>query len=133
MTMKQKQSGVYMSYDEDKSGPFKEAAYISNKNDYVIWCSRAKVARDRLIYPTLVVIKIKGKEWYYRGELLDIKHYADIDNSDAIIFDLHHRPKSWRIKQDFETIFYMRNLLQVSRPVEIEDMGAPQRPVYFEY
>ena len=79
------------------------------------------------------VIKIKGKEWYYRGELLDIKHYADIDNSDAIIFDLHHRPKSCRIKQDFETIFYMRNLVQVLRPMEIEGMGAPQRPVYFEY
>lgn len=131
--MKSKQLGVYMSYNEDKSGLFKEAAYISNKNDYVIWCSRDKVARDRLICPTLVVIKITGKELYYRGELFDIKHYADINNSDAIIFDLHHRPKSWRIKQDFETIFYMRNLVQVSRPVVIEGMEAPQRPVYFEF
>jgi hypothetical protein len=61
--------GLFVSYDEAKNGHFQHAVDVCNAHEYVIWLQKTAVNTQRFMFPTTILIKIKGEDRYYRGEV----------------------------------------------------------------
>src|SRR5271156_4244593 len=67
-----KKRGLYVSYDENKNGPFDEAVRISNERGCVTWFDNFPLNPEESFCPTEIFIRLTGKETYFRGTLLAI-------------------------------------------------------------
>lgn len=128
------QLGIYCSYDELVNGPFAEAVALSNTADYLLWLDWSAINPDRFHFPTVIVVKLKGQERYYRGELLNIQR-ADAVDKTALVADKTHRPPIWQSVdgQDdagFKSALYIRRLQPIDRPACLAGRHPPQRPSY---
>jgi hypothetical protein len=130
--------GIYTSYDDSpkKNGDIQPAVDVSNR-DYLIWLENSIIIPHKLRCSTIIVIKIKQKDRYYRGNLLDVKRRSEVDVG-KILSDTIHRPKEWlgidnEIYKTFESVFYIQGLKQIPQPSEVVDIPPPQRPRYIEF
>jgi hypothetical protein len=119
-----KMRGLYTSYNESKNGPFQEALDISC-NEYLIWRHPVPVKKN-LKYPTKIIVRISGKEKYYKGDLLLVKEMVAF-NPEIFFKDRKHRPSKWtESNEGFKSVFFISNLTEVGEPEEIKGMAPPQ-------
>lgn len=130
--------GVYCSYNDsgEVNGDIEPAVVVSNRN-YLIWLEKSKINPQRFNCPTCIIIKIKKKDTYYRGALINVKRRNEV-NVNEILSDVKHRPHSWRkIDQErykkFETVLYIERLKPINMPTEVAECRPPQRPIYIEF
>jgi hypothetical protein len=124
--------GLYVSYNEGDNGSFEEAVDISNRLGCVTWLDRSPLTRERLHYPTQIFVRLTGQERYFRGILLAIAQRDDLPDLDG---ERNHRPRVWQERDpqvvgDFKSVLFISRLEEVSKPPEIENLAAPQRPTY---
>jgi hypothetical protein len=62
--------GVFISYSEKKNGPFQDAVDVCNAHGYILWLEKASI-KQWFSFPATILIKIKGEDRYYQGELRD--------------------------------------------------------------
>lgn len=124
--------GIYVSYDEKKRGDIGDAIKVA-KNEYLIWRSPSAVRR-KLRYPTKVIIRIKGQERYYRGDLLAIVDYEAF-KPEFLRKYFRHRPTMWEktSERNWKSVFFITNLQAVKRPNEIRGKQPPQSITYFKF
>jgi putative addiction module component (TIGR02574 family) len=120
--------GLYVSYNEEKNGPFEEAVRISNDFGCVTWFDSWPLDPKQLEYPTRVIVRLAGQERYFLGTLLATTR-ADTLNDDFEAGERNHRPSTWHGK-DFKSALFISRLREVSRPREVEGQAPPQHPVY---
>jgi hypothetical protein len=128
--------GLFASYDEKKHGNFQNAVNVCGVHEYVVWTQKAAVDVKRFSFPTTILIRIKGTDRYYRGELRGVKRAEEVDWG-AFLEDRTHRPVSWQRtdRSDYakvRSVLYIAELGQVSRPAGVAKDSAPQRPWYLE-
>jgi hypothetical protein len=131
--MTQKEA-LYLSYNEDKNGPFDEAVEISNRVGCVTWLDGFSLNPERPRYPIDVFVRLTGQERYFRGILLAIASAKTLD-ANFLDGERNHRPSAWRERDqqqnsDFESVLFISRLQEVSKPREVENRAAPQHPVY---
>jgi hypothetical protein len=131
--------GIYMSYDVKENGLFENAMYISNNNGYLICVVKPIINRGRFVFPTIIVVAIKGQEQYFIGRLLDIKRIEEV-SMDDIKKDHIHRPPEWQwwppdksSYEEFKSILYIQALQKESLPQELINKHRPQRPAYYDF
>jgi hypothetical protein len=102
MTQKE---GLYISYNEEENGLFDEAVEISNKLGCLTWFIGAHRNPERLHYPTVVFVRLTGRQGRcLRGTLLAIASAATLDAGFAD-GERNHRPPAWREgKKDFRSV-----------------------------
>jgi hypothetical protein len=124
--------GIYICYNEKKTGDFKEAIEISNR-EYLMWRHPVSVIR-RLKYPTKIIIKVSGENRYYKGDLLLVKEYAAFKTT-IFYKDTKHRPFNWKNapERDWKSVLFMSNLQEVLEPVEVRRMHPPQGVRYIKF
>ena len=124
--------GIYICYNENKTGNFKEAVEMSNR-EYLIWRHPVSINR-RLKYPAKIIIKVSGEDRYYKGDLLLAKEYGVFK---AAIFyeDVKHRPFVWRkaSKEDWKSVLFISNLQEVFAPDEVRSIHPPQGVRYIKF
>ena len=129
-----KKRGLYVSYDENKNGPFDEAVRISNERGCVTWFDNFPLNPEESFCPTEIFIRLTGKETYFRGTLLAIAPSAKLPG-DFAEGERNHRPSAWWRKPDksFQSVLFISRLRKEdSRPREIEHKEPPQHPVYVD-
>ncbi len=129
--------GIYTSYNEKKNGSFIEAVNVSNTQGYILWLDRSSIKRENFIFPTTIVIRITGKHRYYKGKLIDIKSRQEVD-IETILNDKIHRPIPWQkvdalIYKDFKSVFYITELQDITRLMEICKKHPPQKPIFITF
>jgi hypothetical protein len=127
--------GLFVSYSEKKNGPFQDAVDVCNSQEYVVWLARNAVKTQRFSFPATILVKIKGEDRYYQGELRDMKRANEVDRS-ALLAEATHRPARWQQVDnvdyaDFKSVFYIAGLKRVARPPALSKKG-PQHPWYVE-
>jgi hypothetical protein len=113
-------TGIYVSYDEQRHGRIEEAVTTSNQRGYLIWLDRnALDPQSRsLLFPAIIVIRIKGEERYYRGKLIALHRRDEVD-TERLLSETVHRPPRWqqvdRLEEyeDFQSVLYIEGLVQV--------------------
>jgi hypothetical protein len=128
--------GLYLSYNEEKNGPFDEAVVISNSRGCLTWLDKSSLRTEDLEFPMDVFVRLKGEERYYRGVLHGILHADDLA-ANFVSGEVNHRPASWRLRNsepkpgdDFQSVLYISRLRQAPRPDELGTLGPPQHPAY---
>lgn len=130
--------GLYVSYDEDKNGPFDEAVQLSNRVGCVTWFDRFHLnPQQRLQYPTDIFIRLSGKqcgmERYFRGILLAVAS-VDTVNVNFVEGERNHRPSAWQEQgsENTRSVLYISRLQEVAKPHQIDNLRPPQHPVYVD-
>jgi hypothetical protein len=128
--------GLYVSYNEDKNGPFDEAIEISRRLGSVTWLDNSPLNPERLNYPTDIIVRLTGQERYFRGILLGIAS-ADTLKPNFLDGERNHRPSSWRERErqdngSFKSVLFISRLQAVTRPREVENLAPPQHPTYVD-
>jgi hypothetical protein len=123
--------GLYLSYNEEKNGPFEEAVRISKELGCVTWFEPSALDPKQLQYPTDIIVRLSGQDRYFRGTLLAIA-LPDALSDDFETGERNHRPAAWYGKdvQGIRCVLFINGLESVSRPPEVEGRGPPQRPAY---
>lgn len=129
--------GIYTSYNEHLNGHIREAVDISLNRKYLIWLLKARIKPERFNQLKIIVIRIKGEERFYRGEIFDIKSVTDV-LVEEILSETLHRPKKWQhvdreIYKNFKSVLYIQGLKQVSKPNEVVGRHPPQGLYYIEF
>ena len=93
--LKSTRLGIFVSYDEKKHGNFQDAVDVCTAHEFVVWTQKAKVNTQRFSFPTTILIKIKGEDRYYRGELRAVKPAEKVDRK-KVLADAVHRPAVWQ-------------------------------------
>lgn len=131
--------GIYVSYNEKKHGPIQEAVTISNERGYLIWLDMNFLDPQSrsLLFPAVIVIRIKGEERYYRGKLIAIHRREEVDPQ-QIWSETAHRPLKWQQLDrqteyaEFQSVLYIEGLEKVpEKPSDISEMRPPEHPSYF--
>jgi hypothetical protein len=124
--------GIYVSYDEKERGSIEEAVDISN-DEYLTYRYSALINKSRFKYPTKIIIRIKGKEKYYQGNVLFIADFKAL-NYQFIKNDGKHMPLNWRNapERKWKNVSFLTNLKAVKKPNEIRNKCFPRRPIYFD-
>lgn len=140
-TRANKKRGLYVSYNEKKSGVFDEAVQISNQSGHLTWLDKSRRMPEKLHYPTDIFVRLTGKERYFRGILVAVKLADNLDPNFALE-EHNHRPSAWRARdakacprpnKDFKSVFFISNLKKIQPPHEVENIRAPQGPVYVDF
>ena len=82
--------------------------------------------------PTTIIVKIKGKEKFYRGTLLSFARKGGLPHD---FFEgereRNHRPKRWK-GHDAKTVLFIHGLERLKKkPFEVANLPEPQHPNYF--
>lgn len=137
MALNQKKRGIYVSYDDKKNGSIEELVCISIQEDYLIWFHPSSIDISKIDCPSIVIIRIKSKELYYRGTLIAIEKRNE-NRFKELIKDNVHRPPAW-IDVDaadykkFKSVLFIKELRSVVKPLEISELPPPRGHYYFEY
>jgi hypothetical protein len=128
-----------MVYNEEKHGKFDGAVQTSNEPGGLTWLDKSRRKPEKL--PCPIIVRLKGQERYFCGELYDVK-LADQLDADFVLEERSHRPPVWldrdkkvcpRPNKDFKSVFFIRALKRVpQRPREVENLRPPESPVYFD-
>lgn len=124
--------GIYICYNEKKTGDFKEAIEMSNR-EYLIWRHPAPIKRS-FKYPAKIIIKISGEDRYYKGDLLLVKEYAAFKTT-IFYKDIKHRPTNWKNapEKKWKSVLFIANLQKVLEPTEVRGMYPPQGVRYIKF
>lgn len=124
--------GIYVCYNEKKTGDFKEAIELSNR-EYLIWRHPAPIKR-KLKYPAKIIIKVSSEDRYYKGDLLLVKEYAAFKTT-LFYEDIKHRPLNWKDapEKKWKSVLFISNLQEVLEPVEVRDMHPPRSVIYIKF
>ena len=134
--MNQRQ-GLYVSYNEDKNGPFDEAVEISKTRGCVTWLDSFKLNPKQLHYPTDIFIRLTGpQERYFKGTLLAIAPRETLP-ANFLDGERNHRPPVWQqrdhAKGDFKSVLFISHLQRLdSQPLEVKNSAPPQHPTYVD-
>ena len=122
--------GIYASYDDKKHGDFSEAVTISNERGCVTWFDQARIDPGKVPCPAVIIIRIKGKEKYYRGTLLALARKGNLPpNFFEDQRERNHRPKGWK-DGHAQTVLFIYGLCGVKKPIEVAHLPVPERPIY---
>jgi hypothetical protein len=131
--------GLYVSYNEAKNGPFDPAVEISRTRGCVTWLDKSPMKTDDLEFPLDIFVRLTGLDRYYRGILLAVLRAEEI-SVNFVSGETNHRPDAWRLNTpepkpgvDFKSVLYISHLREVSRPVELGSLIAPQHPTYVSW
>lgn len=128
--------GLYASYNESVNGPLTDAVAISKKFGCVTWLDPFTLDPTRLDYPTGIIIRVSGKEKYYRGLLLAVARADDL-GEDFAAGERNHRPAAWQQKDregpDFLSVLFIHGLEEESvTPPQVVGRQPPQHPEYID-
>jgi len=129
-----KRRGLYVSYNEDKGGSFSDAVAISNTIGCVTWIDGFPLDPVNLECPTGLIVRIKGKDRYYRGVLLAVARMVDLPK-DFAEEEGNHRPVRWQHLDREElgkSVLFIHGLREVPMPPEVEGRRPPQHPEHVE-
>jgi hypothetical protein len=124
--------GLYICYNEKKTGYFQEAIEMSNR-EYLIWRHPVSIKR-KLMYPAKIIIKVTGEDRYYKGDLLLVKEYTAF-KTEIFSEDVKHRPSVWKNapKRVWKSVLFISNLQKVPCPVAVRGMHPPQGIRYIQF
>lgn len=129
--------GIYTSYNEHLNGHIQEAVDISVKRRYVIWLLKSRIKPELFSQLKIIVLRIKGEERFYKGELLYIKRFTDV-SVEEILSETSYRPIKWQkidraLYKDFKSVLYIKGLKQIPKPHEVVGRHPPQGLYYIEF
>ncbi len=126
--------GLYVSYNEERHGSFEEAVKLSQELGCVTWFDKSPLIPDRLDYPTEIIVKISGKERYFRGILLAMVRAEPLP-PDFEQREHNHRAPRWRecgyTQREAKTVLFISHLREeASKPKEVEGHEPKESPQY---
>ena len=123
--------GLFASFNEDDNGPISKAVRISRDFGCFTWFDRTALDPTKLDYPTGIVVRVSGKEEYYRGVLLSVQKAPEEAAAQKDLLDRERNHCLAEFTTAYKTVLYIFGLRPEARkPSDVASYDPPQHPTY---